>query len=70
MEKARANAGIGIDPTIKALIWNPLTGSEEEKDEAEHGSDVLVMNNPQVISGSNNNQQLQQQATDQTSNVT
>lgn len=32
-EKIQREKGHGVDPTIKALIWNPLTGDEEgEKD--------------------------------------
>jgi len=28
-EKIQREKGHGVDPTIKALIWNPLTGGEE-----------------------------------------
>ena len=34
-EKAQREKGLGVDPTIKALIWNPLMGDEEEADEGE-----------------------------------
>ena len=34
-EKALREGGVGVDPTIKALIWNPLMGNEEEVDEGE-----------------------------------
>ncbi|KAL7554883.1 hypothetical protein ACHAWF_018429 [Thalassiosira exigua] len=34
-ERAARERGLGVDPTIKALIWNPLTGDEEEMDEGE-----------------------------------
>lgn len=34
-EKAQRERGMGVDPTIKALIWNPLTGDEEDVDEGE-----------------------------------
>jgi len=31
MEMAAKLAGVGIDPTVRALIWNPHTGLEEGK---------------------------------------
>lgn len=34
-EKALREGGVGVDPTIKALIWNPLMGNEEEVDEGD-----------------------------------
>jgi hypothetical protein len=34
-EKAQREKGLGVDPTIKALIWNPLMGDEEDVDEEE-----------------------------------
>lgn len=34
-EKAQRDNGLGVDPTIKALCWNPLMGDEEEADEGE-----------------------------------
>jgi len=34
-EKAQREKGLGVDPTIKALIWNPLMGDEEDADEGE-----------------------------------
>jgi len=41
-EMASRVAGVGVDPTVKALIWNPHTGAEEDEDEGEHESgDVL-----------------------------
>ena len=37
-EMARRVAGVGVDPTIKALIWNADAGVGEEDDEAEEAS--------------------------------
>eukprot|EP00986_Skeletonema_menzelii_P003817 scaffold1249_cov127-Skeletonema_menzelii.AAC.4 len=46
-EKAQREKGLGVDPTIKALIWNPLMGDEEEVDEGERESgDVTVPRAP------------------------
>eukprot|EP00978_Attheya_sp_CCMP212_P016966 scaffold44868_cov59-Attheya_sp.AAC.9 len=42
LDLARRNAAVGVDPTIKALIWNPLTGSEQEDDEGEAASSDIV----------------------------
>jgi len=28
-ERAQRERGLGVDPTIKALIWNPIMGDEE-----------------------------------------
>jgi len=36
-ERAQRERDLGVDPTIKALIWNPDTGGEEEVDEGESG---------------------------------
>lgn len=33
MELAAKVAGVGVDPTVRALVWNPETGMEEEQDE-------------------------------------
>jgi hypothetical protein len=32
LQQAKKVAGIGVDPTVRALIWNPLTGMEEGKE--------------------------------------
>jgi hypothetical protein len=46
-EKALREGGVGVDPTIKALIWNPLMGNEEEVDEGEGESgDVMAPRAP------------------------
>ena len=46
-EKAQRENGLGVDPTIKALIWNPLMGDEEEADEGEGESrDVTIPRAP------------------------
>ena len=29
LEEAKREAGVGVDPTVRALIWNPDTGEEE-----------------------------------------
>jgi hypothetical protein len=29
LEEAKKQAGVGVDPTIRALIWNPDTGEEQ-----------------------------------------
>ncbi|KAL3810459.1 hypothetical protein ACHAXA_008821 [Cyclostephanos tholiformis] len=34
-ERVQREQGLGIDPTVKALVWNPLSGNEEELDEGE-----------------------------------
>lgn len=31
LEEAKKQAGVGVDPTLKALVWNPLTGAERGK---------------------------------------
>jgi len=47
-EKIQREKGHGVDPTIKALIWNPLTGDEEEVDEGENESgDVTAQAAPE-----------------------
>lgn len=28
-ERVRRERGVGVDPTLRALIWNPLMGDEE-----------------------------------------
>jgi len=35
MDLAAKLAGIGIDPTFRALVWNPHSGMEEDEDEGE-----------------------------------
>jgi len=55
-EAARRLAGVGVDPTIKALIWNPITGSEEEEDEGEEASgDVQAPVETMALRPSNSN---------------
>jgi hypothetical protein len=29
LEQAQRLAGVGVDPTVKALIWNPIGADEE-----------------------------------------
>lgn len=46
MELAAKKAGVGIDPTFRALVWNPETGLDDT-DEGEHESgDVQPMSGP------------------------
>jgi len=35
MDLAAKLAGVGIDPTFRALVWNPDTGMEDDQDEGE-----------------------------------
>eukprot|EP00559_Dactyliosolen_fragilissimus_P002570 CAMPEP_0184867188 /NCGR_PEP_ID=MMETSP0580-20130426/25337_1 /TAXON_ID=1118495 /ORGANISM="Dactyliosolen fragilissimus" /LENGTH=710 /DNA_ID=CAMNT_0027367289 /DNA_START=94 /DNA_END=2223 /DNA_ORIENTATION=- len=45
-EAAARLAGVGVDPTVKALIWNPHTGMEQDEDEGDHESgDVQAAQN-------------------------
>lgn len=39
LEQAKKVAGVGVDPTVKALIWNPL-GAEEEGGGKQHNAVV------------------------------
>ena len=39
---ARRIAGVGNDHTVRALVWNPYTGSEKEQDEADHESQGIL----------------------------
>jgi hypothetical protein len=41
MNMAAKLAGIGIDPTFRALVWNPDSGMEEDEDEGEGESGDL-----------------------------
>lgn len=41
MSLAAKLAGIGIDPTFRALVWNPDSGMEEDEDEGEGESSDL-----------------------------
>ena len=41
MDMAAKLAGIGIDPTFRALVWNPDSGMEEDQDEGEGESGDL-----------------------------
>ncbi|KAL7532760.1 hypothetical protein ACHAXR_004831 [Thalassiosira sp. AJA248-18] len=47
-ERAQREKGLGVDPTIKALIWNPLMGDEEEVDEGEGESGDVTAAPPVV----------------------
>ena len=55
MDLAAKLAGVGIDPTFRALVWNPETGMEDDEDEGESESrDVHVRQNPTSSLGNNN----------------
>ena len=51
LKAARRVAGVGVDHTIRALIWNPFTGTEEDQDE----HDVASTHKTMIPSGINNN---------------
>jgi hypothetical protein len=70
MERAAKVAGVGIDPTFKALVWNPEHELEDENDEGEQESgdvqgndsrDVLHHNHDNMNPSSSSSQQQQQQ---------
>jgi RecQ-mediated genome instability protein 1 len=42
LEQAQRLAGVGVDPTVKALIWNPIGAEEEGEGTNTHGAIIFL----------------------------